>query len=68
MKVAIVEDDINMRKSLEMALSDDYEIVTFRNAIDALKKLEKQALGNVNKRLVNVLKKEQKKKVTLLLR
>ena len=40
MKIAIVEDDINMRKSLEMALSDDYEIVTFRNAIDALKKLD----------------------------
>ena len=39
-KIAIVEDDINMRKSLEMALSDDYEIVTFRNAIDALKKLD----------------------------
>jgi DNA-binding response OmpR family regulator len=30
MKIAIVEDDINMRKSLELALSDDYEIVTFR--------------------------------------
>jgi len=40
MKIAIVEDDINMRKSLELALSDDYEIVTFRNAIDALKKLD----------------------------
>jgi two-component system NtrC family response regulator len=40
MKIAIVEDDINMRKSLELALSDDYEIVTFRNGIDALKKLD----------------------------
>jgi two-component system NtrC family response regulator len=40
MKIAIVEDDINMRKSLELALSDDYEIVAFRNAIDALKKLD----------------------------
>jgi len=40
MKIAIVEDDINMRKSLELALSDEYEIVTFRNAIDALKKLD----------------------------
>ena len=40
MKIAVVEDDINMRKSLEMALSDDYEIVAFRNAIDALKKLD----------------------------
>jgi two-component system NtrC family response regulator len=39
-KIAIVEDDINMRKSLELALSDDYEIVAFRNAIDALKKLD----------------------------
>ena len=40
MKIAIVEDDINMRKSLELALSDDYDIVTFRNGIDALKKLD----------------------------
>jgi two-component system NtrC family response regulator len=40
MKIAIVEDDINMRKSLELALNDDYEIVAFRNAIDALKKLD----------------------------
>jgi len=40
MKIAIVEDDINMRKSLELALKDDYEVVAFRNAIDALKKLD----------------------------
>lgn len=42
MKVAIVEDDINMRKSLEIAMSDysEYEIVTFKNAKDALKKLD----------------------------
>ncbi len=42
MKIAIVEDDINMRKSLEIALSDykEYEIKTFKNAIDALKKLD----------------------------
>ena len=40
MKIAIVEDDINMRKSLQLALQDDYEIVAFRNAIDALKKLD----------------------------
>ena len=40
MKIAIVEDDINMRKSLELALSDDYDVVAFRNAIDALKKLD----------------------------
>jgi len=42
MKIAIVEDDINMRKSLEIAMSDyeEFEIVTFKNAIDALKKLD----------------------------
>ncbi len=42
MKIAIVEDDINMRKSLEISLSefDDYEIKTFKNAIDALKKID----------------------------
>jgi two-component system NtrC family response regulator len=40
MKIAIVEDDINMRKSLQLALQDDYEVVAFRNAIDALKKLD----------------------------
>jgi len=40
MKIAIVEDDINMRKSLQLALQDEYEVVAFRNAIDALKKLD----------------------------
>ncbi len=40
MKIAIVEDDINMRKSLELALKDDYEIVSFRDALSALKKLD----------------------------
>ncbi|MCK9491522.1 MAG: sigma-54 dependent transcriptional regulator [Sulfurimonas sp.] len=42
MKIAIVEDDINMRKSLEIAMSDykEFEIITFKNAIDALKKLD----------------------------
>lgn len=42
MKIAIVEDDINMRKSLEIAMSDyeRYEIHTFKNARDALKKLD----------------------------
>jgi len=41
-KIAIVEDDINMRKSLEIAMSDyeEFEIKTFRNAKDALKKLD----------------------------
>lgn len=42
MKIAIVEDDINMRKSLEIAMSDypSYEIHTFKNPKDALKKLD----------------------------
>ncbi len=42
MKIAIVEDDINMRKSLEIALSeyDEFEIISFKNAKDALKKLD----------------------------
>jgi two-component system NtrC family response regulator len=41
-KIAIVEDDINMRKSLEIAMGDykEFQIVTFKNAIDALKKLD----------------------------
>ncbi len=42
MKIAIVEDDINMRKSLELSLDeyDDFEIFTFKNAKDALKKID----------------------------
>ena len=42
MKIAIVEDDINMRKSLEIAMGDykEYEIKTFKNAKDALKSLD----------------------------
>lgn len=42
MKIAIVEDDINMRKSLEIAMSDykEFEIKTFKNAKDALKGLD----------------------------
>jgi two-component system NtrC family response regulator len=41
-KIAIVEDDINMRKSLELAMSDykEFEVITFKNAVDALKKLD----------------------------
>jgi polysaccharide deacetylase 2 family uncharacterized protein YibQ len=39
------------------------EKIKQKKRADALKKLEKQALGDVNKRLVSVLKKEQKKKV-----
>ena len=42
MKIAIVEDDINMRKSLEIAMGDypHYEVHTFKNPKDALKKLD----------------------------
>ena len=42
MKIAIVEDDINMRKSLEIAMGDykEFEVKTFKNAIDALKALD----------------------------
>ncbi len=41
MKIAIVEDDINMRKSLEIAMSDykEFEVKTFKNAKDAIKGL-----------------------------
>ena len=42
MKIAIVEDDINMRKSLEIAMGDykEFDINTFKNAKDALKGLD----------------------------
>lgn len=42
MKIAIVEDDINMRKSLEIAMGDydEFEIVAFKSAKDALPKLD----------------------------
>lgn len=42
MKIAIVEDDINMRKSLEIAMGDyqEFEIKTFKNAKDALNSLD----------------------------
>ena len=40
LKVAIVEDDINMRKSLELSLKDEFELYTFKNPVDALKKLD----------------------------
>ena len=42
MKIAIVEDDINMRKSLEIAMGDykEFEIKTYKNAKDALKNLD----------------------------
>ena len=40
-KVSIVEDYINMRKSLEFALSEyeEFEIKCFKSALDALKKM-----------------------------
>lgn len=42
MKIAIVEDDINMRKSLEIAMGDykEFDVNTFKNAKDALKSLD----------------------------
>ncbi|TSA86545.1 sigma-54-dependent transcriptional regulator [Helicobacter mehlei] len=42
MKIAIVEDDINMRKSLELFFSDqeDLEVVAFKSPKDALKALD----------------------------
>jgi len=41
-KIAIVEDDINMRKSLEIAMGGykEFEVIAFKNAVDALKKLD----------------------------
>ena len=42
MKIAIVEDDLNMRKSLELFFGDnkEFEIVAFKNPKDALKVLD----------------------------
>lgn len=44
MNIAIVEDDINMRKSLEIALGEyeELKIKSYKNALDALKKLDSQ--------------------------
>jgi DNA-binding NtrC family response regulator len=41
MRIAIVEDDISMRKSLEVALGeyDEFEIESFKNPVDALGKI-----------------------------
>lgn len=42
MKIVIVEDDINMRKSLEYALLEyqEFSVTTYKSAIDALKKID----------------------------
>ncbi|HIP29783.1 MAG TPA: sigma-54-dependent Fis family transcriptional regulator [Sulfurospirillum arcachonense] len=42
MNIAIVEDDINMRKSLEFALAEysEFSVQTYKSAIDALKKID----------------------------
>ena len=42
MNIAIVEDDINMRKSLEFALAEyqEFTVKTYKSAIDALKKID----------------------------
>jgi two-component system, NtrC family, response regulator len=42
MKIALVEDDINMRKSLEMAFAvyEEYEVKSFKNPKEALKALD----------------------------
>jgi two-component system NtrC family response regulator len=42
LKIALVEDDISMRKSLEYSLAEykEFEVVSFKNAVDALKKLD----------------------------
>jgi two-component system NtrC family response regulator len=43
MNIVIVEDDINMRKSLEFALSEykEFNLKTYKSAIEALKKIDK---------------------------
>lgn len=46
MNILIVEDDINMRKSLEMALCDydEFSVISVKSATEALKKLENHEL------------------------
>jgi two-component system NtrC family response regulator len=42
LKIAIVEDDINVRKSLEIAMGDypQFEVISFKSATDTLKKID----------------------------
>jgi len=42
MNIAIVEDDINMRKSLEFALAEykEFSLTSYKSAVDALKKID----------------------------
>lgn len=42
MRIVVVEDDINMRKSLEIALGeyDEFHVKTYKSATEALKKLD----------------------------
>ncbi len=42
MKIAVVEDDINMRKSLEFALAEfkEFQVQTYKSATEALKKID----------------------------
>lgn len=42
MNIVIVDDDVNMRKSLEMTLGkyDEFKITSFRNAKEALKRID----------------------------
>src|SRR5680860_875476 len=42
MNIVIVEDDINMRKSLEYALQEyeEFTLTSYKSAIDALKKID----------------------------
>ena len=42
MNLVVVEDDINMRKSLEIALSEyeEFHITSYKSATEALKKLD----------------------------
>ncbi|MBE0496546.1 MAG: sigma-54-dependent Fis family transcriptional regulator [Campylobacterales bacterium] len=45
MKIVVVEDDINMRKSLEIALGEfqEFHVKTYKSATEALKKMDPEA-------------------------